>query len=145
MNLEEIKNKLTELAFERTTPFCYSCYELCPYRRCKDCGSDDLMRHLEGVGVEYGTEWVIESILSEELTEVDLEECFEQMIDDCYGEEVQIGFIKVSVSQAIKKLDPIAWDIAKSEHLDSLIQDEEVIEIEGSFYWKTDLENLLIS
>ena len=145
MNLEEIKNKLTELAFERTTPFCYSCYELCPSGKCKDCGSDDLMRHLEGVGVEYGTEWVIESILSEELNEVDLEECFEQMIDDCYGEEVQIGFIKVSVSQAIKNLDPIAWDIAKSEHLDSLIQDEEVIEIEGSYYSKTDLENLLIS
>ncbi len=54
MNLEEIKNKLTELAFERTTPFCYSCYELCPSGRCNNCGSDDLMRHLEGVGVEYG-------------------------------------------------------------------------------------------
>lgn len=67
MNLEEIKNKLTELAFERTTPFCYSCYELCPSGRCKNCGSDDLMRHLEGVGVEYGTDWVIESIVSEEL------------------------------------------------------------------------------
>ncbi|MDP7320854.1 MAG: hypothetical protein QF441_09615 [Bacteriovoracaceae bacterium] len=65
------------------------------------------------------------------------------MIDDCYGEEVQIGFIKVSVSQAIKNLDPIAWDIAKSECFDSLIRDEEMIEIEGSYYSKTDLENLL--
>lgn len=137
MNLEEIKNKLTELAFERTTPFCYSCYDLCPSGRCKNCGSDDLMRHLEGVGVEYGTEWVIENILCNELEEVDLEECFEQTIEDCYGEEVQIGFIKVSVSQAIKNLDPIAWDIAKSEYLDILIQDEEVLEICNSYFWKT--------
>ncbi len=143
MNLEEIKNKLTELAFERTTPFCYSCYELCPSGRCNNCGSDDLMRHLEGVGVEYGTEWVIENILCNELEEVDLEECFEQMIDDCYGEEVQIGFIKISVSQAIQNLDPIAWDIAKSEHLDSLIQDEEVLEICNSYFWKTDIMELL--
>lgn len=73
---------MTELAFERTTPFCYSCYQDCPSGHCKDCGSDDLMRHLEGVGVEYGTDWVIKSILEEELSKVDLEESFEQMIDE---------------------------------------------------------------
>ena len=54
MNEQEIKEKLTELALKRTTPFCYSCYEKCPSGTCKRCGSDDLMRHFEGVGVEYG-------------------------------------------------------------------------------------------
>jgi hypothetical protein len=143
MNAEEIQNKLNELAFERTTPFCYSCYQYCPDGRCNTCKSDDLMRHLKGVGVEFGTDWVIKSILAEELSEVDFEESFEQMMDDLYGEEIHIGFIKVSVSSAIKKLDPIAWNIAKSEYLDFLIEDESVIEIAGRHYWKSELETLL--
>ena len=143
MNVEEIQEKLTEIAIERTTPFCYSCYQDCPDGYCDTCGSDDLMRHLKGVGVEYGTDWVIKSILEEELTEFDLEESFEQMMDELYGEEIQIGFIKTSTSCAIKELDPIAWDIAKFEHLDSLIDDENVIEIAGAYYYKYELESLL--
>jgi len=94
MNAEEIQNKLKDLAFERTIPFCYSCYQDCPDGQCKACGSDDLMRHLKGVGVEYGTDWVIKHILEEELEEVDLEESFKQTVDDFYGKEIQIGFIK---------------------------------------------------
>ena len=143
MNAEEIQNKLEELAFERTTPFCYSCYQDCPSGCCKDCGSDDLMRHLKGVGVEYGTDWIIKSILEEKLLEVDLEESFAQMMDDLYGEEIQIGFIKTIVSCAIKELDPIAWDMAKSEYLDSLIKDESIIEIHGKYYSKHEIEAFL--
>ena len=44
------------------------------------------MRHLKDVGVEYGTDWVIKNILEEILSEIDLEESFEQMIDDLYGQ-----------------------------------------------------------
>ena len=54
MNLDEIKKKLTELAFQKTSPFCYCCYRECPEGTCKQCGSDDLMRLLEEYGVEYG-------------------------------------------------------------------------------------------
>ena len=68
MNAEEIQNKLTDLAFERTTPFCYSCYQDCSDGQCEICGSDDLMRHLKGVEVEYGTDWVIKNILEEILS-----------------------------------------------------------------------------
>ena len=143
MNVEEIKNKLTELAFERTTPFCYMCYQLCPNGRCEDCGSDDLMRHLDGVGVEYGTEWIVESILEEELEAIDLDDSFEQMIEDCYGTEVQIGVIKSDVSTAIKNLDPIAWDVAKGEYLDSLIEDVSIVEAGNGYYWKHELEAFL--
>lgn len=89
MNAEEIQNKLEELAFERTKPFCYSCYQDCQNGHCKDCGSDDLMRHLKSVGVEYDTDWVIKNVIEEELSEVDVEESFEQMIEELYGEEIQ--------------------------------------------------------
>jgi len=142
MNAEEIQIKLTELALERSKPFCYSCYQDCTNGYCSICGSDDLMRHLEGVGVEYGTDWVIKSILEEELSEVDLEESFEQMIDECYGEEIQIGFIKTNVSSAIKELDPIAWDLSKSEHLNSLIEDRSIFEFQGRYYWLNEVESL---
>lgn len=143
MNREEIQTKLTELALERTTPFCYSCYQDRPNGCCNICGSDDLMRHLEGVGVEYGTDWVIKSILEEELSEFDLEESFEQMIDECYGEKIQIGFIKTNISSAIKELDPIVWGLAKSEHLDSLIEDGIIFEYQGRLYWHNEVESFL--
>lgn len=142
MSLQEIKSKLKELAFERTIPFCYGCYIDCPDGRCKECGSDDLMRHLPGDGVEYGTEWVIESIVSEEVEAVDTDEIFEQMMEECYGTEIQIGFIKSNISCAIKSLDPIAWDLAKGEYVDSLIQDEQVLQIGRDYYWISDLERL---
>jgi len=141
--LRESFSRLTPLGFERTTPFCYSCYQDCSDGQCKICGSDDLMRHLKDVGVEYGTDWVIKSILEEALSEIDLEESFEQMIDNFYGQEVQIGFIKMNVSTAIKNLDPIAWNMAKSEYLDTHIEDESVIDIGEDHYWKHDLESLL--
>ncbi len=142
MSLQDIKTKLKELAFEKTTPFCYSCYVKCPSGICKSCGSDDLMRHLEGVGVEYGTDWVIESIVEEELEAIDLEEVFSQMIEESYGEGVQIGCISKSTSLAIKELDPIAWDLAKDEYIDSLGEDESIMEVGGDYYWIHDLESL---
>ncbi len=50
----EIQKNLEKLAFKRTKPFCYQCYKVAPTGRCTHCMSDDLMRELEGVGVEYG-------------------------------------------------------------------------------------------
>jgi hypothetical protein len=70
----EIETKLEELAFKRTIPFCYGCYTEAPSGRCKTCGSDDLMRLMPSVGVEYGTDWVIKQILLEELTPVNVKD-----------------------------------------------------------------------
>jgi hypothetical protein len=143
MKIEEIKKKLEELAFKRTTPFCYMCYQKVPTGICKDCGSDDTMRYLDGVGVEYGTQWVIESIIEEELNQADINESFEQMMNDCYPEEVQVGFLKVNVSDTIKTLDPIMWNIAKGEHESSLEEDEELITIGNKSYWVHEVETFL--
>lgn len=57
--------KLTKLAYELSTPFCYSDYIKCPTGACSACGSDDLMRITENDGPEYGVEWIIESILAQ--------------------------------------------------------------------------------
>ena len=79
----EIQQKLEQLAYERTTPFCYGCYIKAPKGVCPKCHSDDLMRHLDGVGVEWGTDWVIKHILQEELTSVDIDETFEESVRQC--------------------------------------------------------------
>ena len=47
-----------------------------------NCWSDDLMRHLAGVGVEYGTEWVIEHLIQQHCQPVDGVEMFCEMLDE---------------------------------------------------------------
>jgi len=74
----ELNEKLTALAFDVTDNFCYGCYKAVEGDRCPDCHSDDFMRHLDGVGVEYGTEWVIQHLIREHCQAVDAEEQFEK-------------------------------------------------------------------
>lgn len=61
------------------------------------------MRHLAGVGVEYGTEWVIAHLLQSRLTPIDGEEIFETLLDECYP-EVKIGSSIFSPSQVDGRL-----------------------------------------
>lgn len=55
------------------------------------------------------------------------------MIEECYGEEIQIGFIRTDIATAIKALDPLSWEIAKNEYL-NLLSQEEVLEVSGKYY-----------
>ena len=68
------------------------------------------MRLLPGVGCEYGTDWVIQEILAD-LSYVDIDERFEDSVRSCYPEQVDIGWLKVDTASAIKKLDPVSWDM----------------------------------
>ena len=103
------------------------------------------MRHLEGVGVEWGTDWVIKHILSEELTAVDTDDAFEDSIRGCYPEETVVGWLKVDTVSAIKELDPISWRIAKSEWEDQEIEDGGLITFDNgsNYYWLSDVESLI--
>ena len=80
----DLKEKLQTLAFDVTDNFCYSCYKVVEGDHCPGCGSDDFMRHLNGVGVEYGTDWVIEHLIKEHCEAIDAEEQFEEMLNECY-------------------------------------------------------------
>ena len=133
----EIQQKLEQLAYERTTPFCYGCYIKAPKGVCPKCHSDDLMRHLDGVGVEWGTDWVIKHILQEELTSVDIDETFEESVRQCYPEEVTVGWITVDTVEVLKSQDPTSWRIACDEYIDELVAIEEIISYDDgiTFYW----------
>ena len=141
----EIQEKLEQLALDRTTPFCYGCYVKAPKGVCPHCHSDDLMRHLEGVGVEWGTDWVIKHIILEELTAADTEEAFEDSVRSSYMEETQVGWLKVDTVSAIKELDPISWRIAKSEWEDQEVEDGGLFTFDNgsTYYWLSDIESLI--
>lgn len=137
-----IHGRLEEVAMKITDNFCYACYKVVTGDRCPTCGTDDFMRHLKGVGVEYGTEWVIEHMLENNLTAVDGDELFEELLDECYP-EVKIGCCTFSPSQVMKELDPTCFEIGAKENLDSLAEDGNLYEYGGNYYRIDELEDML--
>ncbi len=138
----DLKDRLQTLAFDITDNFCYGCYKVVEGHYCPSCRSDDFMRHLAGVGVEYGTEWVIDHIVETKLEPVDGEEMFEELLDECYP-EVQVGCCTFSPSQVMKELDPVCFRIGVSENLDSLAEDDQLYEHGGGYYRIDDIEDMI--
>lgn len=141
----EIQSQLNELALTRSTPFCYSCYHECPSGRCDSCGSDDLMRALSGVGCEYGTEWIVRSILETDLTAIDLDAEFEEHIRQCYPEETQVGWMTFNTVTLMKEQDPVSWRCARCEWESQEADEEHIISFDGgsTYYWLDDIERLV--
>ncbi len=135
----EILEKLEQLALKKSIPFCYQCYHQAPSGRCNTCDSDDLMRELPGVGCEYGTEWIIREIVRAELTPVDIGEAFEDSIRECYPETVQVLWMKLDAVSVAKDMDPVSWDLARSEWESQEEEDGNLISFDnGSTYYRRD-------
>ena len=139
---EAIETKLTEKAYEETVPFCHHCHADCPDGECGGCGSDDLMRRLPGVGVEYGTDWTFPYLL-EGIPEVDTESAFEDMIEGCYGDTATVGFLKVGLVRTMRECDPVSWNLAKNDYIDGLIGDESLAQVGDKHYRTSDIESRL--
>ena len=123
--MENLKEQLRKLALKKSKPFCMSCYELITTKsgHCKSCGSDDSAR-ITNNGLDWGTSWIVDDLLAEELEEANLEASFEDMMSEVCPEETQVGFCTFNTSDLIKKYDPIAWKMALDEFIDSQAQDE---------------------
>jgi hypothetical protein len=106
---------------------------------------NDLMRLLPDSGCEYGVDWIVKELIEENLEFINSDEIFEQMIENCYEETTQIGFMKLSTVQVMKDQDPICWDIAKGEYIDGLAEDEQLITFDNgsNHYWIHDIENYI--
>lgn len=141
----EIQQKIEQLAYSRTTPFCYGCYIKAPKGVCPECHSDDLMRSMDGVGCDWSIDFAIKAILEEKLTPVDTESAFEDMIRSCYPEETTVGWMKFDTCDLMKSQDPISWRIALDEYIDSLVEDGQIISFDNgtTFYWAFDLELII--
>ena len=140
MNVE-LKCKLEELARLKSVPFCYGCYREAQTGRCESCGSDDLMRLLRGVGCEYGTDWVVRELVGRVDSPIDLDEEYERFLSEMYPEPVSICGVEFDPAWAFKQLDPIAFELAQSEWLDSLVDDGVVLSVDGeaTYSWTDDL------
>lgn len=111
---------------------------------CHKCGSDDLMRHMEGVGVEWGIEWVIEYLIEQECEEVEFDDdSYDEMLDEC-NPTVTIGYSNFEASTILKELDPICYRIGRDEYFDNLAEDRmsegEWIKCNEKYYVPTVLE-----
>ena len=142
----EIQEKLENIARKRTIPYCSTDGIECPTGRCHKCGSDDLMVLHPGYGVDWGFISAIREIIESELTPANLDDSFEEMIREVYPETTTIGFLQnYDTASAIKELDPVAWDLAKSEYIDSLESEEEIVSFDNgaTHFWIRDLEDLI--
>ncbi len=136
---DELQEKLNALAFDVTDNFCYSCYKVVEGENCPGCHSDDFMRHLEGVGVEYGTDWVIESLIREHCSPIDAEEQFEELLSETC-ETVKIGSLEYDPGYVLRNIDPVAFRCGVS---DMLAVDEQYAEVDGEYYHVFDIENMI--
>lgn len=143
--MTELNQRLESLAYKVTKPFCYPCYTIAPSGVCATCGSDDLQRLLPGVGNDWHIGFVIERLLEEHLSPINVDEEFEDFIASCYPETTTVAFLTVDTVTAVKELDPIAWDLAKNEWIDGLVSDEEAVTFNnGSTYYRvSDIEQFL--
>ena len=100
---------------------------------------------MPGVGVEYGTDWVIRQILCEELEAVDMEAAFEEMIREVYPEEVTVGWMTLDTVSVMKEMDPTSWRIAVQEWIENEEQEGYIMVFDGgnNYYRVSDLEQLL--
>lgn len=142
---EDLKKRLEAYAYKKSSAFCYLCYCEAPTGRCPMCQSDDLMRFVAGEGVEYGIEWVIDSLVSAHLTPANTEEAFEESVRDCYPETVQVGWLTLDTVDTIKDCDPISWDCARSEWESNELEDGNLLTFDNgaTYYWLSDVEALL--
>lgn len=136
---DDLQEKLTALAFAVTDNFCYGCYRVVKGERCPQCFSDDFMRHLEGVDVEYGTDWVIEHLVKEHCSPVDAEGEFEELLSETC-ETVKIGTLEYDPGHVLKNIDPVAFRCGVS---DMLADDEQFVEVGGEYYRICDIEDMV--
>lgn len=131
--------RLESLAYKLTDNFCYSCYKVVEGDTCPDCFTDDFMRHLKGVGVEYGSVWIAEHLIREHCQTVDGQELYEQMLNECY-ELVSIGSIQWNPGYVLKELDPTAFRCGASDYL---ANDNTYVELYGDYYLLSDIDDML--
>ena len=92
------------------------------------------MRRSEG-GVEFGTAHVIDELVEEHIKPIDGEEHFEEAMQDCYSDEVKVGWLTLNPVDVIKNSHPTDWRLALNDYFDSLEQDEQVISLGTSPYF----------
>lgn len=82
---------------------------------------------------------ILETRIAEELTPIDREARFDEMLDSCYSFEGVGGpFAHMSPSRVLKECDPVAYRCGVNDYADG----EEWIEVGDSYYDQGDVEEI---
>lgn len=73
-----------------------------------------------------------------EASPVDTDELFQDLLNETQ-EPLKIGRLEYLAGDALRKLDPIAFRCEVSNYIDSLLTDGELTEIDGEFYWTSEV------
>lgn len=77
------------------------------------------------------------AFVASECTPIDREECFDQMLDECYSFALVGGiFSNMSPSSVLRECDPIAYRCGVNDYADG----EEWVEIDGDYYESDEVE-----
>lgn len=74
-----------------------------------------------------------------EASPVDTDELFQELLNQTQ-EPLKIGRLEYFAGDALRKLDPIAFRCEVSIYIDALLTDGELTEIDGEFYWTSEVE-----
>lgn len=77
------------------------------------------------------------ALIESELKEIDVDEAYDNMLDDCYPDCTVAG-MSFCTSRALKELDETAYHCGKNDWLDSA----GYIEVNGAYYDGDELNNL---
>ena len=134
----ELKPRLEKLSYKKSKAFCYSCYTEAPTGVCALCGSDDLARIMDGIGVEFGIAWVIQHLIESNLIPINTEAAFQEFINECYPATTKVLWLELDSVTIAKEIDPISWEMAKSEFVDSQIDEGFYVTFDDGKYFSTD-------
>lgn len=70
------------------------------------------------------------------VTYAELSDMFNNMLDDCYEPVVLFGVYSYDYSSAVRSLDPILYRESLLEYIDDMVEDDQLEEWEGNYYWK---------
>lgn len=94
-------------------------------------------------GVEYGTTWIIEDLITEHLNPIDADEEFEESVRQCFDETITVLWMKLDAVTVAKESDPISWRIAKDEWLDQEVSEKQIMEFNSKYYRTSEIETFL--
>jgi hypothetical protein len=143
-NINQIHaDEIREIAFQKSKPYCYQCSIVVKTKYCPSCNTDDLMRLVEGVGNEYGIEWVVEHLINNNLKPVDLDAEFHELLEELYPDSPTLCGAWVGQSQAdiLKDYDPIQYREMLLNEIDGREKDGVIFTIDNGdkYFLTTDL------
>ncbi|MDB4725838.1 hypothetical protein OAF54_00285 [bacterium] len=66
----------------------------------------------------------------------ELSELFDEMLNDCYEPITLFGQYQYDYGMAIRMLDPPLYREALLEYIDSMVEEDQLEEHDGNYYWK---------